>query len=79
MYEDEEIPLHHSGLRRRKMRKWEVVDGSNKKHVVEAHFMFNNGDEGIIFRYYPPDASRTEVVAMFANGNWKFVKEITNG
>jgi len=69
----------HSFRRNCKVRKWEVIDGSDKRHEITAHYCFNNGDEGLVFRTYPPGAEKTVVVAAFAQGQWKLYKEIING
>lgn len=69
-YTERQVPL----------RSWQVVDGEDAVHDIKAHYGFNNGEEGLIFRKYAnEDAERTDVVAAFAAGHWKFFKETTNG
>lgn len=60
------------------LRKWEVADDKGNHHIIQVHFCFNNGDEGLVFRTYPQGSERTEVTAAFAQGGWKFYKETTN-
>ncbi len=61
---------------KRPMKMWQVIDYAGDEHLIEAHFCFNNGDEGLVFRTYPRGEDRTYVVAAFAKGGWQFYKEI---
>lgn len=61
---------------RMKLRMWEVVDDRDKEHLIEAHYCFNNGAEGLVFRTYPKGQDKTNIAAAFSQGGWKFYKEI---
>lgn len=61
---------------RMKKREWQVIDHQDRGHIVKAHYCFNNGAEGLVFRTYPPKSDRTVVVATFAQGVWRLFKEI---
>lgn len=50
-------------------------------HTVTAHLVFNNElrGEGIVFRRYYEDSTRTEKVAEFELGSVLFYKDVENG
>lgn len=55
-------------------KHWIVQDTDGTLHEVEAHYCFNNNDDGrgLVFRRHEEDDKRnwTEVVAAFAPGHW---------
>jgi len=61
------------------LKRWviQTVDSSSC-HTIDAHFAFNNAEEGLIFRRYRDDnpESKTTVVAAFAHGYWQYFQEI---
>ena len=62
-----------------KLKRWEVVDKDGNAHLVEAHYAFNNGEEGLVFRCrVKPSDEYTSVVAAWGHGFWAFCKEIRN-
>jgi len=60
------------------LRYYEVTDRYGHTHELAAHFCFNNAGEGLIFRQYPVNSDRTEIVAAFADGSWDMYKEVKN-
>lgn len=62
-----------------RMRKYEVVERDGAHHFLEAHYCFNNGDEGLVFRRYDKGEDKSTVVAVFAAGSWAHYKELTDG
>lgn len=70
--------------RRRKddkpLKTFEVVDITGRKHLIEAHFVFDNSAEGsgpLIFRRIRDDNSgKTTIAAQFAAGQYSYFKEI---
>lgn len=69
------------GTERRPLKQWMVVDYEGEDHVVTAHYCFNNGEEGLLFRRHHDDNpdQRTYIVAAFAQGGWRFYKEVNDG
>lgn len=69
-------------FRNRRLRRFIVRDVEGIVHEIEAHYCFNNDDDGrglVLRRRLNDDSSeRTEVVATFAKGYWTFYKEITD-
>lgn len=65
------------------LREYAVVELDGTEHTILAHFGFDNSDEGkgLVFRRYRDDDrdNFTYVVAAFAQGSYKFWKEIYNG
>lgn len=63
------------------LKTWYVLDNEDVEHIVVAHYCFNNGAEGLIFRrrQYDDPRERAEVVAAFAPGFWKFYKNAQTG
>lgn len=65
------------------LKKWEVQTlpiGPGQQavtHTIEAHYCFNNGAEGLIFRTYDRNSTKTSVTAAFAAGSWSFYKEVS--
>ena len=60
-----------------KPRNYEVKDRDGGVHVVEAHFMFDNGPEGLVLRRYPTkDAEKTEIVFRAPANGYVYVKEV---
>lgn len=59
------------------LRQWYVRDTNAVEHFIVAHYCFNNGEEGLLFRRHTNDDinNRTEVVASFAQGFWQFYKD----
>lgn len=75
------MPQFH-GSERRPLKQWHVVDYEGEDHYIVANYCFNNGEEGLIFRRHHDDDpdQRTHIVAAFAQGGWRFYKEIqSNG
>lgn len=68
-----------------RLRSWEVRDAEGVVHILKAHYCFNNdgeqGSGGLVLRRYHHDDTndRTYVVASFAQGAWKYYKEIEDG
>jgi hypothetical protein len=57
------------------LRHFIVVDAKGDAHPIDAHYVFNNGGEGLIFRRYPKGSDRSDVTAAFAEGAWLYYKE----
>lgn len=64
------------GMHRLPERKWEVVVDTGEGFEVEAHYGFNNGAEGLVFRSYNQHDDKTHIVAAFSQGCWKRYREI---
>lgn len=64
------------GLHRLPERRWIVMDDAGHEYVIDAHFGFNNGAEGLVFRSYNKDDDRTYVVAAFSQSGWKQMREL---
>ena len=61
------------------LKRWRVEDTQGLVHEIEAHFAFNNGEQGLVFRAYPHKHTKTTVVAAFAHGAWRAFKESIDG
>lgn len=63
-----------------RLRKYRVTLPNGELQDIDAHFCFNNADDGrgLIFRRYVEDntENRTFVVAEFAPGFWASYMEI---
>lgn len=60
-----------------KLRRW-AVRANDVVEEVNAHFCFDNGEDGLTFRRYHDDNpdNKTSVVAAYAKGYWQTYKEI---
>jgi hypothetical protein len=69
----------HGMPHRAKIKRWEVIDKDGIVYLVEGHYAFNNGNDGLVFRRrLKLTDEHTSVVAAWGNGFWAFYKEIND-
>jgi hypothetical protein len=70
----------HGTVHHAKLKRWRVIDKDGTHHIVEGHYVFNNCDEGLVFRRrLKPSDEHTSVAASWGTGFWAFYKEIFDG